>query len=290
MKRLLVAACLALAVFGVSCSRSATSPTPPREPVQNAPPPVPVESVRTLRGFVSDTAFRPLGGVRLEVVNGPDAGKELSSDAQGAFSYVGTFVGTVSIRASKEGYAATTSAVFAGAGSDVAWAFFSLAPVAPPIDASGNYTLTIAVDSACPGFPDEARVRSYPVRLTKRTSPTIPANTWFDGQISGSAQFAPFVNLFWVGIAGDYLAVSTEGEGPSIVEQLAPKTYIGFQGVAGATIPAGSPATISAPFRGTIEYCELKSAIGQYYDCSDHLAAVKVQCTGANSRLTLTPR
>jgi hypothetical protein len=50
------------------------------------------------------------------------------------------------------------------------------------------------------------------------------------------------------------------------------------------------PSFRTAPFKGLIEYCELKSTIGQYYDCSDALAAMKAQCTSANSRLSLTPR
>jgi hypothetical protein len=287
MKRLLVAASLALVGPGLGCSRSTTSPTAAPLPVQNVP--APAATVRTLHGYVSDTAFRPMGGVRLDVMNGPDAGKELNSDSQGAFSYVGTFPGTVSVRATKEGYLTATSSVFVSATSDQAWVGFLLAPVAPPVAAEGNYTLTIAVDSACAGFPDEVRVRSYQAQLTKRTGATIPANTLFGGSVSG-AQFAPYSNIFFVGVAGDYVAVSTEGEGPSIVEQLGPKTYTAYLGEAGASVPAGSQTMISAPFKGAIEYCELNSAIGQYYDCSDSLAAVKVQCTSANSRLTLTPR
>jgi len=154
---------------------------------------------------------------------------------------------------------------------------------------AGDYTLTISVDNACAGFPEAARIRSYPARLSKRSIATIPANTRYDGVVSGAA-FALYTNLFWVGVAGDYLAVSTEGEGPSIVERIAPKTYVAYLGSAGATVPRGSPAAISAPFKGVIEYCELKTESTQYYDCSDSTAAVKVQCTTGNSTLTLTPR
>jgi len=78
--------------------------------------------------------------------------------------------------------------------------------------------------------------------------------------------------------------------GPSIVEQIGPSSYISYLGAAGASIPAGSPTMISAPFRGLIEYCELKPGIVQYSGCSDSSATVKARCTSANSRLTLTPR
>ena len=63
----------------------------------------------TLQGYVSDTVFRAMGGVRLEVVTGPDAGKEMTSSEAGAFSYIGTFPVAVSIRATKEGYGERTS-------------------------------------------------------------------------------------------------------------------------------------------------------------------------------------
>ncbi len=288
MKRQLLAASLVLVGLGPGCNRSPTSPTAFRQPVQNVPASPAAPTAQRLHGYVSDTAFRPMGGVRLEVLSGPDAGKELNSDPEGAFAYVGAFSGGVSIRATKEGYLPMTSSVFCCA-SDSAWVSFLLSPVAPPIEAAGNYTLTITVSSACPGFPDDALVRSYQAKLTKHTAATVPANTQFDGSITG-AQFAPYSNVFWVGVAGDYLAVSTEGEGPSIVEQIGPKSYIAYMGAAGASVPSGSPTTISAPFNGSVEYCELKSPIGQYYDCSDSLAAVKVQCASAIKWLTLTPR
>jgi hypothetical protein len=287
MKRLPIATGLALACAGAGCSHSSTSPTALQPTIQSVP--VTPATLRTLHGYVGDTAFRPMGGVRVEVLNGPEAGKEFSSDAKGFFSYVGMFSGATSMRATSEGYLPLTIPVVVGNSVDQAWASFSLSPVTPPVEAAGDYTLTISVDSACSGFPDAARVRSYPAHLTKRSITTKPANTQYDGVVSGGT-FAPYLGIFWVGVAGDYLAVSTEGEGPSIVEQIAPKTYISYLGEAGASIPAGSPTMISAPFNGTIEYCELKLGIGQYYECSDSLAVARAQCTSANNRLTLTPR
>jgi hypothetical protein len=289
MKRLVIASGLALVGFGAGCSHSTTSPTAPPPPVQSVPVNPPAATLRTLHGYVGDTAFRPMHGARVEVLNGPEAGKEFSSDAQGIFSYVGTFSAETSLRASSDGYVPLTVRAIVGSSLDQAWVSFALSPLTPPIEAAGNYTLTISVDSACSDFPEAARARSYSARLTERSVSTIPAKTRFDGVVSGGA-FATYSNVFWVGVAGDYLAVSTEGEGPSIIERIAPKTYVTYLGSAGAKVPSGSPAAISAPFKGVIEYCELKAEIGQYYDCSDSLAAVKTQCTTGNSRLTLTPR
>ena len=74
------------------------------------------------------------------------------------------------------------------------------------------------------------------------------------------------------------------------MEHLGDNRYISYFGEAGASVATPGPATLSARFTGVIEYCELKSPIGQYDDCSDALAAVKQQCTSPNSHLTLTPR
>ncbi len=89
------------------------------------------------------------------------------------------------------------------------------------------------------------------------------------------AQFAPYSNFFFVGVFGDYVNTSTIGEGPSIIEQVGPNRYVAFNGQAGLSVGPGGASTISAPFKGTIEYCELKSAIGQSYDCSEALATVR---------------
>ena len=47
------------------------------------------------------------------------------------------------------------------------------------------------------------------------------------------------------------------------MEQVGPNRYIAFMGEAGLSVGSAGTSTISAPFKGTIEYCELKSAIGQ---------------------------
>ncbi len=281
MKRPIIALGILLVGLSPGCDRSTTSPSNVIPPPGR--PPAPVPAAVTLTGYVSDTAFRPLEGVRVEFLNGPDAGKEFTSDGRGTFSYIGTFPSSVLMRAAKEGYRDATSIVFSNVSVNTASVGFMLSPVAPPVSLEGNYMLTLSLDGACQGFPEEAQMRSYEARLTYHSQ------TRYDAVITGG-QFAPFGNSFFVGVAGDYVGISTEGEGPTIIEQLGPKSYVTYTGAAGATVPPGGAWTISAPFRGVIEYCELKAPAGRYYDCSDTLAAVKTQCTSQNSRLTLTPR
>jgi hypothetical protein len=258
--------------------------------VPSAPaPPAPPASPLTLSGYVADTGFRPLAGVIVDVLSGPETGKQLTSDAEGRFSYVGVFVG-VTMRASKEGYLVSTQPVFVSSTSPLAWIGFQMAPITPPVSVAGSYSLTIVADSACAGLPDDVRTRTYAATVTINTNNrTAPPNTSFSGTASGAA-FGPYGNIFFVGVAGDYLAVSTEGEGPSIVEQVGQQRYVAYTGSAGAVVGTSSVTSFSAPFKGTIEYCELKSPVGQYYDCSPNLAAVRIECASNNSRLILTRR
>ncbi len=71
---------LLLAVHGLAgCTRSTPSS------------PSPVSGGLFIQGTVSDTAFRPLAGARVEVLDGPQAGLSTTANAQGEFSLTGTF-------------------------------------------------------------------------------------------------------------------------------------------------------------------------------------------------------
>jgi len=274
----LVVLMLVQALAGCSSSPAPT-PVAPFTPA----PPAPL----TLSGHVADSAFRPLAGVRLEVLSGPDTGRLMTSDQGGAFSYVGTFADAVSVRATTDGYVAATASVIVG--STQAYVSFQLAPLAPPVPVAGEYTLTISADSACVGLPEAARTRSYAATVRPGASQTAPANTYFKATVTG-AQPVYWGNAFWMGVAADYVAVSLYGEGPTIVEEIGPNRYVAYWGGAGVSVGSSAWTTLSAPFGGVIEYCELKAPIASYYDCSPALAAVREQCNVPTHSLTLTRR
>jgi hypothetical protein len=281
MKRLILVLGIVSGVW--ACDRGSSSPSTPSPVPSPAPQPA---VLRPISGYVYDTAFRPVAGASVQLVDGPQAGTMTTSDASGHFSYDGTFSMPVRLQAAKDGY--TTATVAAQALTDGrAYAGFQLGSVTPPVAIGGSYTLTITADSACTTLPDDVRTRTYRAAVIAATNTRAPTGTSFNGTVAG-AQFAPYANLFWVGVFGDYVSTSTIGEGPSIVEQVGPNRYIAFMGEAGLSVGSASTSTISAPFKGTIEYCELKSAIGQYYDCSPELAAVREECTSNNGQLTLT--
>ena len=166
----------------------------------------------TLFGYVFDTAFRAVSGVRVEVIDGPQAGTETTSDARGYFSIEDQFSGLVTARATKDGYA--PSVVTSRATTDRRfYVLFQLASITAPVSLAGNYTLTISADSACTALPDDARTRSYLARVTAGSE---FGRDSFSGTVTGG-QFAG--NRFWIGVFGDYVTISTAGEGPSLVEQ-----------------------------------------------------------------------
>lgn len=281
---------VATGLGGCSESSSTLGPTTP-SPVAPAGLP-PTETQRPavrLMGYVQDTAFRPLAGARIEIVGGPESGAGTTTDAGGHFSFTsGTFDDTTQVRAALDGYLAATQTVLSGYSPNY-YAYFSLALPVPPVSIAGEYTLSLQADSACTDLPIEMRTRSYTATVTPNNSDaSVPPNTWFDAVLGG----APFIldkGGFLIGVAGDYFAFHLDDGFPWLVEEFASNTYVAIGGVAAATVgPAFS--TITAPFDGSIEYCELRSPMGTYYNCDLPVARARARCTSKNHRLTLTRR
>jgi len=238
-----------------------------------------------LDGYVYDTGFRPIGGATVEVLDGPQAGTVLTSQADGHFSGVGVFNG-VTMRATKSGYAPDTKAVRLTTGGG--WIYFDLISLTPPVTIASNYTLTIAADSSCTSLPEELRTRTYSTTVTPGANVNVPTNMSFGGYVT-DAQMAPSGNGFFIGVSGDYIGFSTNGEGPSLVEDLGNNRYLAY--AIDARFPGVVPgaSTMSASFTGTIEYCELPPGPIAYYDCSRNYDR-REQCTRTNGRITLMAR
>jgi hypothetical protein len=265
-----------------------TGPTTPTAPPTAAAPPPAAQLPVVLRGYVSDTAYRAIANASIEVTQGPDAGTVMFSDALGAFSYTGMFATPVTLRASKDGYTVgITTARLLSTGS--AWAYFQLTSIVAPVAVLGTYTLTITADPSCTGLPEDVRTRSYPAVVAANSAGTGPPDTSFNGTVTG-ALFAPYASVFRVGVSGHDVAVTTEGEGPTIVEQVSPNRYVAFMATARAVVDGAEVSTMTSAFRGLLEYCELKSPLTTYYDCRPDLALVQEQCTSDNHTLTLTRR
>jgi hypothetical protein len=273
-----------LAACGGSKPLAPSAPSPLELPARVAPDP------NQMAGTVADSAFRSLSGARIEVVDGPQAGKATFSDGRGEFSLSGTFDDTTRFRASKDGHITVTMTLgpFCAPCNPNRWVHFYLPPVAPSANIAGDYTLTFTADSACAVVP--SAVRTYAATLTlSAPSPYHPANTLYDGKVSG-ATFLEGYDSFLIGVAGDDFTGwfgDLHGD-PGLVEQVAPTTYFALGGaIAGSVTTASS---ITAAFDGFVDSCELQSAMGRRYNCTPGPAAVRAQCTSRNHRLTLTRR
>jgi hypothetical protein len=251
-------AILFLTLAGAACGNHGSGAPAPTVTSPTAPRP-PTPSWNGVRGNVSDTAFRNLGGARVEVVDGPQAGMSTTVDANGAFSLSGTFDDATRFRAAMEGHltAIQTSQTNLFGGRYVT---FYLEVPAPPVNMTGDYTLTFIADNACVGIPDDVRTRTYGATITPSHPATIPtANTNFQVALSG-ASFLPSQGSFPIGVAGDF--VTFWFADPALVEVIAPNTQLELYGGGGASVGTSGVSTIAA-WDGTFEYaqteCESKN-------------------------------
>ena len=275
---------LGLGLCAGACSRSPAAPTPSVVPPVSTPP---IQHVFTrIVGYVADTAFRPLAGVDVEVLDGAQAGAVATSDASGRFSFSGTFGDAVTVRATKGDYLAATQTFHLQCCFSVeAFISIRLGPLVPPLKIeAGDYALTVIADSACADIPSDLRTRTY--SATVMPVPTLPGNTLYSVTVSG-----PSLDTFGfgIGVAGNYVAFTIDG--PEFFEHLPQFTYLEIFG-AGSTSVETPPATISIPFGGSFEYCVLKSEMGRS-NCFTSPASQKItysQCLSENNRMILTRR
>jgi hypothetical protein len=237
--------------------------------------------VTFVQGFVQDTAFRPLAGVRVEVIDGPQAGSSATSDAKGEFVLSGTFDDLTRFRATKESYATSTEPL--GPGQRIRFVLAVLAPSAP---IAGDYTLTLAADPACAGLPDDMRTRSYTARIIPDSNPGHPANTSFN-LIAGGASFLEGHGGLPIGVAGNVVTFLLDDDLPYLVEEIAANKFLAFYGR--ATVEAASGSTLSTYFDGDIRYCEQPLPIRDVVELCDRPLG-QVSCRSRQHQLTLTQR
>ena len=266
------------------------APSGPSSVPQPGPQPPPPRTVQ-LAGTVSDAAWRPLAGARVEVVDGPHAGLATTTDAIGGYRLSGTFDDTTHFRATKDGHVPATLPL--PAVCDVCnpkwWIHFSLEAQTPPARIAGDYTLIFVADSACTGLPDEARTRSYQATVTASSRPGDPANSRFDVTLTGGT-FVEHYNSVTIGVVGEYIKtdIGDWGHGgPGLVEQIAPHTYLTLGGEIATSVI--DPTTIAGAFVGTFERCELPSEWGSRYRC-DGASVSHARCFSKSHSFSLRRR
>jgi len=249
---------------------------------------------RTLRGIVGDTIARPLRGAKVEVLDGPQAGSVATTDFSGWFTLIAALADTTRLRVSKEGHVSATGTIaFWRRDGPTDYVSMALAVLAPPVSIVGDYSLTFVADDACTTVPEELRTRTYAATIEPDlVDPRIPAGTFLWANISG-VSFLANQRRIPILIAGDVVSfwLGEHGYGAFFVEQVAPSTYLQFDG--SATVSAGpSPiSSLSATFEGAVDYCVMRSPMtGSHYDCDRTRAVSNVHCVSNKHRLTLTRR
>ena len=239
-------------------------------------------------GYVADTLLRPLAGVTVEVLDGPQAGAVLTSSLTGQFQAIGPFDDATRFRASKPQFVTATATLAPKCplcnGRSLT---IYLAVAAAPVGIAGDYTLTLTADTKCTDLPDDVRSRTFATTILPTAIRNGPADSVLRGTVSGDS-FLPYLNGFEVGVAGNDVGFEFRGEGPSLVEKLGANRYVAFEGRADTQVAATGVSTITAALDGAIVYCELKGDMGAYYNCAGAIAVTG--CSSTNHQLTLTRR
>ena len=200
-----------------------------------------------LRGRISEPGNLPIGGARVGILDGPQAGKFTNSIYDGRYELFG-ISGQVMVMASRgEDIAQTKSATM----TEDRTLDFELQPRIPPFPVAGSYRVTFTVSSTCSAaLPEAARVRSYAAAIAQDAARV-------EIELSG-AQFAvnPRDNRgrgFSGRLQGNVLSMSIGdtyyGYFEDLVEQLDPSTYLTINGYANGSAAASE---ISGRVQGVI--------------------------------------
>ena len=242
------------------------------------------------RGKTSDRIGRTIGGVTVEVLEGPRAGTIRRTDARGLFELTTSdFVSgtTTTLRFSGAGIqtrTATSQWQSASSGSPESYFPFWLDTLEPPVGLEpGAYTLSVGFDPAaatpvagasCSGFPEELAARSYRTsistnpsadryqfdRLINAEEPTLHgSNAWEPGGVSRS--------LFSFAVVGQFVGFDMDEQG--ILEEFQGFRYLNVNGVSSRTEAATvSGMSISVRMNAWFSYCELTAPLGASAYCT----------------------
>ncbi|HVG71908.1 MAG TPA: carboxypeptidase-like regulatory domain-containing protein [Vicinamibacterales bacterium] len=238
--------------------------------------------VNNLTGWVYDTANRFVDGANVEILTGPYAGMQTTTNADGGFSFSGRFVDLVTIRASRDGYRAQTQTLNlpVGSGAPGRYLSFILPSLVDPTIVVGDFALTLKVDPACTELPTGVRTRTYSIIASPMGSMTQAI-----AYVGGATMLDRF-NRFIIAVSGDYVRFGFE-----LIEQVADRTYLMIDGEAGTTVGSRTLNDLTTAFDGVVSYCVAKSELGSvfYAYCEPELNLVsRAECRSANHQVILT--
>ena len=153
-KRLLVSLALLLLP---ACGGSPTQPAPP------PPPPPPPPTLLTITGIVAaEEPPTAIGGARVEVVDGPDAGRNATSGEDGRYTLLALRPGQFSIRVTADGFDTQTRSVSLASDLVSDFTLRATAPKPPPANVVSGLVVDGISDAAVGGATiDVAGVGSF---------------------------------------------------------------------------------------------------------------------------------
>lgn len=284
---------VALALCVGACGGSEPTALPMAPTSMPLSPPVITRPQLGAAGSVVDVISTPLVGATVEVLDGPSAGMSTVTDASGRFSIDADVDEMVRFRASKTGYVTADKTSFSACATCPRFVGFALVQDAPPLDVTGNYTISFLAADSCGGIPEEARTRTF----NGKVSPDATLRGLFHVELGDPSVLHGYS---WegisLGVVGDSFAVFSGNQhgDPGVVEQVKQDAYMAFDGSAYGSL-ASSANVFSARFDGLVEYCPLPEgspspiATGRY-QCIVSTPNERVQCMSINHRVVFTRR
>ena len=282
---------------GPGCNSDSKTGALPTAPTSVVPPVGVNANTLALSGRVYDTAFRPIGGATVEVLDGAEAGRTTTANASGQFWFSGVFEEGTRFRATKEGFLDGTSRLgpFCAPCNPHHWVYFHLGLPIAPANIAGAYTMTVEALAGCTALPEEARMRTYTATIAPEANQPTAATTYFRVSTGGaSIVHGGTWEGLWISVAGDYidLAMGDLHGQPGLIEELRADTYFGVDAWGTGTVPSPG-TTFTASFEGAIVYCVMKPGIAvldgdRRHNCSADRAISRVACPGG--RMTFTRR
>jgi hypothetical protein len=257
-----------------------------------------VQSAQThVLGFVRDTAFRPLSGAKIELLDGPHAGESQIADGNGAFEFLSNASGSVTLRAQRDGFeSATVGAVWKPL--NAFGLAISLRTVEPSLTFTpGPYTLTITNDLAtaagslfaCAGFPAQLATRTYEGSISVGIN---AQGSYAFYPLPTNPTLNPLSGSFVIGVAGKFVAIQNDGDF-NFIEEFPGFRYLMIAPRATASEPATSTgASIVVPVDAEFRYCQLTSGLGNANDCSQVLSQIVEShwCYSTHDTMVFTKR
>ena len=223
-----------------------------------------------LSGKVADAAIVPIPGALVTIVGAGGTESSTLTDGGGRYELRGLPGGAVTVRASKEGYVASTNNLELPRTSPLD---FVLPYTGPSFNLAGNYTVTFTADAACTQLPSATRTRTYSALIA-----SVALNEYVV-MLSGGRFHK---NLFTASVAGRSAGFSTAPDGNEAVvnERLTDSTSVWIDFFASAAVDAPS---VSVPMFANYAYCP-DDVLPSGFQCR----VPRITCTSSNHRFTLT--